>query len=268
MKLTVLTDNNTFIDQYYLGEPAVSYYIQEDGLNVLFDTGYSDVFIRNAKKMGIDLSLIDTLVLSHGHNDHSGGLKYLKEINNHFVLLCHPETFEYKEDENGLFIGSPISFEDVQKNTVLSLSKQSVEISEKLIYLGEIETTFPFEKRYAIGKKIYRGVKSADYIFDDSALAYKGKEGLFIITGCSHAGICNIIEYAKKVCGLNKVHGVIGGFHLFEKGERLTETIEYLKSQNISLLYPCHCVSLEAKIEMGKSLMIHECGVGLQLNVD
>ena len=101
MKLTVLTDNNTFIDQYYLGEPAVSYYIQEDGLNVLFDTGYSDVFIRNAKKMGIDLSLIDTLVLSHGHNDHSGGLKYLKEINNHFVLLCHPETFEYKEDENG-----------------------------------------------------------------------------------------------------------------------------------------------------------------------
>ncbi len=180
MKLTVLTDNNTFIDQYYLGEPAVSYYIQEDGLNVLFDTGYSDVFIRNAKKMGIDLSLIDTLVLSHGHNDHSGGLKYLKEINNHFVLLCHPETFEYKEDENGLFIGSPISFEDVQKNTVLSLSKQPVEISEKLIYLGEIETIFPFEKRYAIGKKIYRGVKSADYILDDSALAYKGKEGLFI----------------------------------------------------------------------------------------
>ena len=87
-------------------------------------------------------------------------------------------------------------------------------------------------------------------------------------TGCSHAGICNIIEYAKKVCGVNKVHGVIGGFHLFEKGERLTETIEYLKSQNISLLYPCHCVSLEAKIEMGKSLMIHECGVGLQLNAD
>ena len=70
MKLKVLTDNNTYIDEYYLGEPALSYYLEEDGRKILFDTGYSDVFMINAKKMGIDLGAIDYLVLSHGHNDH------------------------------------------------------------------------------------------------------------------------------------------------------------------------------------------------------
>lgn len=74
MKLTVLVDNNTYIDQYYLGEPGVSYFIEDCGIRILFDTGYSDVYVRNAKKMGIDLSELDAVVLSHGHNDHTGGL--------------------------------------------------------------------------------------------------------------------------------------------------------------------------------------------------
>ena len=69
MKLTVLADNNTFIDQYYLGEPAVSYYIEIDDCRILFDTGYSDAFLRNALGLGIDLGAITHLVLSHGHND-------------------------------------------------------------------------------------------------------------------------------------------------------------------------------------------------------
>ena len=88
-----------------------------------------------------------------------------------------------------------------------------------------------------------------------------------MITGCSHSGICNIIEYAKKVCNDNRVIGVIGGFHLFDKDERLNSTIEYLKKNNIKLLYPCHCVSLQAKIEMGKEIEINEVGVGLELNL-
>ncbi|HAZ06730.1 MAG TPA: MBL fold metallo-hydrolase, partial [Acetobacterium sp.] len=68
MKLTVLVDNNTYIDQYFLGEPALSFYIEEGSQKILFDTGYSDVLIHNAKKLGVDLNLLDTIVLSHGHN--------------------------------------------------------------------------------------------------------------------------------------------------------------------------------------------------------
>ena len=77
MKLTVLLDNNTFIDQYYLGEPGVSYFIEVDGKKVLFDVGYSDAFLTNAQKAGIDLADIDFVILSHGHLDHTRGLPYL-----------------------------------------------------------------------------------------------------------------------------------------------------------------------------------------------
>lgn len=79
MKLKVLVDNNTYIDRYYLGEPAVSYYIEDKDIKILFDTGYSDIFISNSKKMGIDLNNIDKIVISHGQDDHTKGLKYFFE---------------------------------------------------------------------------------------------------------------------------------------------------------------------------------------------
>jgi len=81
MKLKVLEDNNTFIDEYYLGEPAVSYYIEDNDTKILFDTGYSDAFIKNAKSMNVNLNEINKIVISHGHNDHTGGLKYLFNSN-------------------------------------------------------------------------------------------------------------------------------------------------------------------------------------------
>ena len=73
MKLTVLVDNNTYIDQYYLGEPALSFYIEDGDERILFDTGYSDAFIKNAEAMHIDLGRLTYIMLSHGHNDHTRG---------------------------------------------------------------------------------------------------------------------------------------------------------------------------------------------------
>lgn len=253
---------------YYLAEPAVSYYIEDNGETILFDTGYSDVFLSNAKKMGIDLAKADHIVLSHGHNDHSGGLPYLKKVGKRFRLIAHPDAFVKREDDTGLSIGSPMDEESVNRCFDLSAHTEPYRISEHLIFLGQIKKTLPFEKDYAIGKKYINDKAYEDHIDDDSALVYTGKEGLFIITGCSHAGICNIIEQAKKVCGQDKIQGVIGGFHLFDIDERLHKTIDYFEENNIRLLYPCHCVSLGAKIEMGKRLKIHEVGVGLELEIE
>ncbi len=106
-----------------------------------------------------------------------------------------------------------------------------------------------------------------DFVNDDTAIVYKSEKGLFIITGCSHSGICNIIEYAKKICEDNRIYGIIGGFHLFDASKRLDRTIEYLKENSIKWLYPCHCVSLKAKIEMAKQMQINEVGVGLEINI-
>ena len=106
-----------------------------------------------------------------------------------------------------------------------------------------------------------------DYLYDDSALVYKGKDGLFIISGCSHSGICNIIEYAKKVCNDNRVVAVIGGFHLSDDNHRLRETIKYFEENNIKEIYPCHCTSLLAKAKFINKLgdYVKEVGVSLEI---
>lgn len=265
MKLKVLEDNNTFIDMYYLGEPAVSYYIEDGEDKILFDVGYSDAFLVNAEKMSIDIDNINKVVISHGHDDHTGGLKYFFDKKRTVELISHPESFNYKEDDTGLYIGTSLSKEQLSKMCKLNLSKEPIKVTEHIIYLGEIPILNDFEPRHTIGKSIINGEKVYDNIKEDSALVYKGKNGLFIITGCSHSGICNIIEYAKKVCKDNRILGVIGGFHLFENDERLKNTIIYFKDNNIKYLYPCHCVSLKAKIEIAKQLEIHEVGVGLEL---
>ena len=266
MKLKVLVDNNTFINMYYLGEPAVSYYIEDEGTKILFDTGYSNIFIENAQKMNIDLYKLDKIVISHGHDDHTKGLMYFFKNKTNIELISHPESFNYKE-ARGEYIGSPMTKEELEKVYNLKLSKGPIRISENITYLGEVQQSNDFEIRKSIGKCSINNEMIEDNIMEDFAIVYKCDKGLFIITGCSHSGICNIIEYAKKVCNDNRIYGVIGGLHLFDVDERLKKTINYLKENNIELLYPCHCVSLEAKIEMSKELKINEVGVGLEIDI-
>ena len=108
MKLTVLVDNHTYIDRYYLGEPAVCYLI-EDGENmILLDTGYSDVFAENAARLGIDLSRVTDIVLSHGHNDHTGGLPaFFERFPQRVRLFAHPNALLPKRYD-GLAVGCPL----------------------------------------------------------------------------------------------------------------------------------------------------------------
>lgn len=274
MRLTVLMDNYTYIDQYYLGEPGVCYYIEDGDACVLLDTGYSDAFIQNAEDMNIDLSKLTHIVFSHGHDDHTRGLKFLKERFDlsHVEIITHPDCFCPRE-EDGVEFGPPFTAEEVAGFAKLTLTKEPVCITENLMYLGEIPTTLDFEARYPLGKRgCSCGCESDlewmdDYCYDDSALAYCGEDGIFIITGCSHSGICNIAEQAKKLCGENCIVGVLGGFHLFEVDERLEGTIDYLEKCNIQNFYPCHCVSLKAKAKMMEKLDVEEVGVGLQLEI-
>ena len=134
-----------------------------------------------------------------------------------------------------------------------------------MIFLGEIINSNVFEERKVIGKQTVDNELVDDYVLDDTAIAYKSENGIYIITGCSHSGICNIIEYAKKVCNDDRVLGVIGGFHLFDVNEQVRKTIKYIDENNIKELYPCHCTSFAVRAEMYKTLPIREVGVGLEL---
>lgn len=266
MKLTVLVDNNTYIDRYYIGEPAVSYYIEIDDKKILFDTGYSDVLISNAKKMNIDLSNVTDIILSHGHNDHTRGLKFLsKEIDmSSRTLICHPYCLLPKYDGTE-YIGSPYSYSEINEKMQYKPSKEVYKISDNLLFLGEIPRSNKFESISPIGKTMIDSKLQDDYCKDDSAIVYKNNDGIFIITGCSHSGICNIVEYAKKVCNEERILGILGGFHLFHDKEQINKTIKYLDSCRVENIYPCHCVSLEAKAKMMDKLNVNEVGVGMEL---
>lgn len=261
MKLTVLVDNNTIIDSYFIGEPGLSFYIEDDNKKILFDTGYSNIFLNNAKRMNIDLSNLDYLVLSHGHNDHTGGLRFIKNDLSNTKLIAHPDVFVDRVDNN-LHVGSPVDYRELNVLELIN-GKNFVRITNNLFFLGEIERTTSFENK-TVG---YLSNGEPDKVLDDSALVYKTNDGLFIITGCSHSGICNIIEQSKKIFNDNRIIGIIGGFHLMKDDYQLTETVNYLKENNIKELYPCHCCNINSKIKMASVSNIHDVGVGLTLEL-
>lgn len=265
MKLAVLSDNNTLIDRYFFGEPAVSYYIECGDHRILFDTGYSDVYLRNARLLGIDLRSVDTIVLSHAHNDHTGGLGLLPQQENPARLIAHPLVFEPRQCED-MEIGSPLSMDQARKRFELMLSDQPMEIAPNLFFLGEIKRENDFENREPVGFRIHEGHRIPDYLPDDTALAYAGKEGLSIITGCSHAGICNMIAQARSVTGEMRIHSVIGGFHLMEPDSaQLRHTVDFFAANSGAELYPCHCTCFAARAAIHRRVPVREIGSGMIL---
>ncbi len=276
MKLTVLIDNNTLIGRFFRGEPGVSYHIEDGDKRILFDVGYSDAFINNARELSVDLSDIDYVVLSHGHLDHTWGLGPLVQLYKENAieaigvgkptLIAHPLALDARTLDDLGQIGPLLTLEKLSEAFHIELNKEPVWLTKRLVFLGEIDRTNEFEGKTPIGKLEKNGTKEDDYVIDDTALAYKSPDGLVIITGCSHSGICNIIEYAKKVCGEDKIVDILGGFHLLNPStEQLQGTIEYIKSLHLRSIHACHCTDLDSKIAISKVANLKEVGVGLRL---
>ncbi|WP_018702016.1 MBL fold metallo-hydrolase [Anaeromusa acidaminophila] len=278
MKLTVLVDNNTIIDRYFRGEPGVSYFIECSGQKILFDTGYSELFCLNALKLGLDLRSLDAVVLSHGHNDHSWGLgelvRFLAEAQGEGfqkkmpALVAHDDAFLPKQ-EQGLDIGMMLSMEQLQNSFAVRKERMSLWLTEKLVFLGEIKRSNSFEGRSPLGKTLRNGQWEDDFLLDDSALAYCSSKGLVIITGCSHAGIANIVEQAKSVCGEERIYDVIGGFHLQNPSpEVLEQTVSYFHACSPNTVHAGHCTDLASKMALAKAVQVREIGVGLTLQYE
>jgi len=270
MKLTVLLDNNTIIDRYFLAEPALSFFIEDDGKIILFDAGYSSAFIENAKKMKIDLACLDYVVLSHGHVDHTAGLKHLmpllKKSGRRPTLVCHPLVFAKRKDKRTNKLYDSPSLKMVQKYFEVVLTEKPFALTKRLFFLGEIPRKFGFESMKA-ARKIFRGEKfMADIIYDDSSLVYTAKDGLVIITGCAHAGVCNTTAYALSLFGEQKVKDIIGGLHLLKpQPKKLCGSVSFIKRLKPAQIHPCHCTDFTSKCALAKVAHVEDVGVGLKL---
>jgi 7,8-dihydropterin-6-yl-methyl-4-(beta-D-ribofuranosyl)aminobenzene 5'-phosphate synthase len=255
LKITVLNDNTA--GKNTAAEYGLSFLVESGNESYLFDPGPSDIALRNARMLEIDLDQkVETIVLTHGHWDHGNGLEYFYNKK----LITHPNSFAVRYNKkNGHFNGLPLTKEEAGEIFELNLSKKPVEVVKDHLFLGEIPKTNDFEAKTASSVD---ASGHDDFIPDDSAVAVSTEKGLVVITGCSHSGICNIISYAKEVTGESKVHAVIGGFHLRKDDEVLEKTIAWLKNEEIDLLYPSHCTALPALAKMYEAFGIQQVLTG------
>lgn len=240
MKVSVLTENNA--GEHTGAEHGLSYLVEYDGRRILFDTGQSDLFLKNAAIMGVSMEDIDMIVLSHGHYDHGNGLQHLSGG----TLLCHPGCFirRYRQSDNS-YIGLRNSREELAGKFYLITSRVPYRITESILFAGEIPRITPYESKTTT---FILEDGSPDYVADDSALIITLPQGLLIITGCGHAGVVNTLEHASALTGIENICGIMGGFHLKEEDRQTIETVSYLKNKKVRHIIPSHCTSGSALV--------------------
>jgi 7,8-dihydropterin-6-yl-methyl-4-(beta-D-ribofuranosyl)aminobenzene 5'-phosphate synthase len=249
------------------GYSALVSVTQEDKTQqILLDCGFSEQGAAfNAEAMGVDLTRVRCLVLSHGHLDHVGGLqKLLDRVGQKDVeLVVHPSAFRnprYMKITETL----KVYFPPFTREKIQSLGIRAVETEKPyplvdgiLLFLGEIPRKTEFEKGAPNFFYSEKGAERKDGIEDDTAIVanVKGK-GLVILSGCAHAGIINTVKYAQEVTGIGKVFAVMGGFHL--TGPAFTPiigpTTEAWKEMDPTFVVPTHCTGRKAIMYMEKEM--------------
>jgi len=259
MRLTVLTENTA--GGKFLAEHGLSYLIEHDNQKILFDTGHSDIFLKNGFALGIDVQNdVNIVVLSHGHWDHGDGLQFIYGK----PLIVHPAvcTKRYRKG-GGDNIGLCLSKAELESKFTVIEAKKPYHLSENIIFLGEIPRSSGFESQ---NTTFIDEQGNDDFVPDDSALAIILGDELIVVTGCSHSGICNIVEYAQRVSGITMVKAIIGGFHLKNDDLQTQKTIDYLKQIGVKKIYPSHCTELPALAVFYNEFKIHQVKTGQIFN--
>ena len=264
IRISILMEDQAkmgFLNKKFLAQHGLSIFIESDQ-NVLFDAGPSDGYLTNASLLDLDLQKTDLVALSHGHWDHTDGLSFLHLEKPKRKLVAHPNVFADRHKTTGEFNGMALSQERLADAFDLVLTTETVHISENIVFLAQIPRLNDFEAQKTSFFQIVDGQRQEDYIMDDTALVIKSKYGLIIVTGCSHAGICNIVDYSKHVCNMESVYMVLGGFHMLGDDRQLEKTVEYFEANPVDHLYPMHCTDLSALCAFDKHFGVHKLCAG------
>ena len=264
MKWTVLVDNRTNAPTLET-EHGLSVLLETERHRILLDTGASDMFIRNAERLNIDLSSVDYVFISHGHSDHAGGLKFFMEKNKTAKVIVSPDAMIGKFYSKRKYLHSiTTTWPDIPRERLILVS-ESYQVADELDIIAHIPQTYPMPKG---NQHLYiqdaKGVYMPDDFCHELALYTDG----FLFTGCAHSGLENILAACPW-----PVHSVVGGFHLLDGHE--TEEELYALGQRLKTGYPhtrfytshCTCDNVFAILqsEMGGQIHAFSCGTTTEI---
>jgi len=257
LKLTTLCENTTTRIEF-LGEWGLSILIEYKGEAVLLDTGLGDSLIPNSMRAGVDLNRINQVVISHGHKDHTGGMRaFLKAKAGTTEVIAHPDIWNKKyamrpevSGDQYHFVGFPFINEELEYlGARFNLSRNPVWLNEEMVTTGEVPLITSFEK---VDRNLY--LKTAqgmvpDPLMDDQALIIKTPKGLVVVLGCAHHGMINTLIRARQITGVENIYMVVGGTHLLRANkEQLDHTCSKLEEFGVERIGISHCTGMPAAV--------------------
>ncbi len=276
LRITTLSENTAGVGNF-LAEWGLSILVETDEVNILLDTGSGISASHNADILGIDLSKIDKIVLSHGHYDHTGGLRQiLRKMRKEVEIIAHPDIWAAKyvrrQGQKDRYIGMPFQRQELESlGARFNLTTKSIKITDNIMTTSEIPMVTEFEEiepnRFFV--KEDTGWQP-DKLLDDQALIINTELGLVIILGCAHRGIINTLYHAQQLTGVKPIHMVLGGCHLISASkERIQLTIAALRELSVQKLGVSHCTGLPAAVimaqEFGDSFFFNNTGTRINL---
>ena len=267
--ITTLVENSVHA-RGLQAEHGLSFHLQAGSRSLLFDTGQSDLFLRNARQLHINLAEAEAIVLSHGHNDHSGGLRTARQTARRARLFLHRAALAPKFARNpdgstraiGMDASTAKEIESAPEEVVWT--PKPVEIMEGIFVSGEIPRQTPFEDT---GGPFYldSAATQPDTLPDDQALFFDTANGLVVLLGCAHSGVINTLEYIRRLTNGRPIHALLGGMHLAAAShERMENTLAAFRRLEIRFLGPSHCTGFPAQAQLWNAFPGHctTCAVG------
>ncbi|MCI1683972.1 MAG: MBL fold metallo-hydrolase [Bacteroides sp.] len=266
-KITTLVENCVYGRQLQ-SEHGLSLFIETPAHKLLFDTGASDLFIRNARFLNINLEEVDYLILSHGHSDHTGGLRSFLKLNAKATVICKHEILYPKfkgERENGITNARDLDlsrFNFIDKTTEIVPNVFAV----PLIEISNAEDTH-FDHFLVCRNE---GML-LDTFEDELVLVLTDARGISVISACSHRGITNIMRTVRKSFLYLPCQLLLGGFHIHNAGQQKFEIIaDYLQKDAPCQIGVCHCTGVDQyaffQQRFGNSVFYNYTGRVIQLN--